>query len=80
LGAYGGRVITNTQQIRVLTARSLAHCGVDVTDGDVLARTPITGGGLGGVPLTSGAELDAAIERAGAAFATWRTTPAPGRG
>jgi aldehyde dehydrogenase (NAD+) len=80
VGAYGGRVITNTQQIRVLTARSLAHCAVDVTDGDVLARTPITGGGLGGVPLTSSAELDAAIERAGAAFATWRTTPAPVRG
>jgi aldehyde dehydrogenase (NAD+) len=73
-------VITNTQQIRVLAARSLAHCGVEVTDGDVRTRTPITGGTLGGVPLTSPAELDVAIDRASRAFVVWRAMPAPVRG
>ena len=43
------------------------------------ARTPITGGSLGPAG-TATADVDAAVERAGAAFTEWRATPAPVRG
>ena len=43
-----------------------------------MARTPITGGSLGSAG--SAGDVDAAVDRATEAFATWRTTPAPLRG
>jgi aldehyde dehydrogenase (NAD+) len=73
-------VLPNTQQLRVLTARALAQCGVEVTEGDSPTRTPITGGRLGGLAPTSADELDHVVDRAGEAFAVWRATPAPRRG
>jgi acyl-CoA reductase-like NAD-dependent aldehyde dehydrogenase len=39
------------------------------------ARTPITGGSLGAAGAAG--SVDAAVERAQAAFAVWRETPAP---
>ena len=44
------------------------------------ARTPITGGALTGLPAATPAHVDAAVERAVAAFGAWRVTPAPVRG
>ncbi|MGU3653869.1 L-piperidine-6-carboxylate dehydrogenase [Mycolicibacterium sp. A43C] len=44
------------------------------------ASTPITGEVLFTVPESSSADADAVIASAAAAFATWRTTPAPVRG
>ena len=64
-----------------LTARAthlLAACGATVHDGDQLARTPITGGSLG--PAGAAGDVDEAVDRATAAFAVWRDTPAPVRG
>ena len=56
----------------------LAACGA-VRGGDVIGRTPITGGSLGPVaPVSS--DVDAAVERATEAFVAWRVTPAPVRG
>jgi len=46
----------------------------------VQASTPITGDVLFSVAQTTTEETDAAIADAAAAFATWRTTPAPVRG
>jgi len=56
----------------------LAACGAAAPTGDLLARTPITGGSLGaaGAPV----DVDGAVSRAAEAFATWRATPAPARG
>src|ERR687898_1539558 len=56
----------------------LTACGASMRKGDQAARTPITGGSLG---AAGGAgDVDAAVERATAAFAVWRDTPAPARG
>src|ERR687897_1953321 len=56
----------------------LTACGASMRNGDQAARTPITGGSLG---AAGGAgDVDAAVERATAAFAVWRDTPAPARG
>jgi aldehyde dehydrogenase (NAD+) len=60
------------------TEQRLAACGAVAADGDQYARTPITGGSLG--PAGSAGDVDAAVERATAAFRTWRDTPAPVRG
>ena len=46
----------------------------------LISRSPIDGRELGRVPVTSSAELAAAIARAEAAFQAWRTVPAPRRG
>jgi aldehyde dehydrogenase (NAD+) len=60
------------------TGHLLAACGAKTADGDVAARTPITGGSLGAAGAV--ADVDTAVERATEAFAVWRTTPAPVRG
>ncbi|MET0144519.1 MAG: aldehyde dehydrogenase family protein [Ilumatobacteraceae bacterium] len=56
----------------------LAACGAPRPTGSLLARTPITGGSLG--PVGDAGDVDTAVERATAAYATWRVTPAPVRG
>ena len=48
--------------------------------GDQPARTPITGGELGRVPLAGPEGIDAAVARAEEAFTAWRLVPAPRRG
>jgi aldehyde dehydrogenase (NAD+) len=50
------------------------------TGGTLTARSPIDGSTMAHVPETSVAEVEAAIARAKAAFAVWRTVPAPQRG
>ena len=57
---------------------TLDAVGVAPRRGDLGARTPITGGSLGAAG--SAGDVDATVERATAAFTTWRTTPAPVRG
>ncbi len=52
--------------------------GASAGRGDVVARTPITGGTLGAAGARG--DVDAAVVRATEAFRTWRTTPAPVRG
>ncbi|MGN2641423.1 L-piperidine-6-carboxylate dehydrogenase [Nocardia takedensis] len=47
--------------------------------GDLVARTPITGGQLLTLAPHTVAEADAAIARAADAFTRWRTVPAPAR-
>ncbi|MGH9124383.1 MAG: L-piperidine-6-carboxylate dehydrogenase [Acidimicrobiales bacterium] len=44
------------------------------------ARTPVTGGMIGNTPVSGPAEVEAAVERATAAFAQWRLVPPPRRG
>ncbi len=44
------------------------------------ARTPITGGCIGGTRGATEAEVDAAVERANHAFRMWRLVPPPRRG
>ena len=61
----------------------LARLGLDasqVTDGDLVVRTPITGEEIGRVARDDQSSTDAAIARAVAAFEAWRDVPAPRRG
>jgi len=64
-----------------LRARALLHgLGAELPEsGDLLARTPISGGALPPVTTDTTDDVDAAIERAATAFLSWRTVPAPVR-
>jgi L-aminoadipate-semialdehyde dehydrogenase len=57
---------------------TLDAVGVGRRTGELGARTPITGGSLGAAGDVG--DVDRAVAIATAAFATWRTTPAPVRG
>jgi len=75
--------VTPTEQLRERARHSLERCGATIGAGEggpVMARTPITGEELFAVPGAGPDEVRAAIDRAGAAFARWRTVPAPVRG
>ncbi|HZQ43440.1 MAG TPA: aldehyde dehydrogenase family protein [Acidobacteriaceae bacterium] len=61
----------------------LAQLGVPesaTSNGELIARTPITGEELARVPTTSPEEAAQALTRAHEAFASWRNVPAPRRG
>ncbi|MEY4269250.1 MAG: hypothetical protein RLZZ58_466 [Pseudomonadota bacterium] len=64
------------------TAALLARMGAAVPpgNGDIRVRSPIDGGEIGRIASTAPAAIDAALARAGAAFAIWRGVPAPRRG
>ena len=51
-----------------------------LSDGDLVARSPIDGSVTAASPRTTPARVDAAIGRAHAAFLAWRAVPAPRRG
>ncbi|MGI8507533.1 MAG: L-piperidine-6-carboxylate dehydrogenase [Solirubrobacteraceae bacterium] len=76
--------VSSTALLRERATKSLERCGVEplsATDGPrVSARSPITGEDLFDVAGAGPAEVEAAIAAAKAAFASWRTVPAPVRG
>ncbi|NMN96111.1 aldehyde dehydrogenase family protein [Antrihabitans stalactiti] len=60
--------------------QALARLGASTPDdGDLAARTPITGEVLGRVKTSTPDDVDAAISRAHASFRAWRSVPAPVR-
>jgi aldehyde dehydrogenase (NAD+) len=69
--------LPTTEHLAERAAGILRVCGA-APGGDLTARTPITGGGLGAAGSIG--DVDAAVERATAAFGRWRDTPAPARG
>jgi aldehyde dehydrogenase (NAD+) len=63
------------------TAAILGRLGVTLpADGDLIARSPITGGELARVHAHTPDEVQAIIGDAQTAFETWRTVPGPVRG
>jgi len=70
--------LPSTNDLAARTTSVLATLGVPAPRGAFEARTPITGGSLG--PAGDAADVDAAVDRAVAAFVEWRVTPAPVRG
>ena len=64
------------------TSAILSRLGVTELphDGELVARSPITGGELARVRAHSRAEVTEVISSAQEAFRTWRTVPAPVRG
>jgi aldehyde dehydrogenase (NAD+) len=78
--------LPTSESLLTLARSALAACGANValTSGSHSVRSPINGlqfGSVAGLNGAGGNELtvDIAVERATAAFATWRTTPAPRR-
>ena len=73
--------LPTAEHLVALAQSALTACGaptLTAASGAPRARSPINGASLGGV----GGELidvDSAVERATAAYAVWRTTPAPRR-
>ena len=63
-------------------AAILARLGVTAVshDGDLISRTPVTGGELARLRSHTPAEVAAIVDEANAAFLQWRTVPAPVRG
>jgi aldehyde dehydrogenase (NAD+) len=61
-------------------ARLLGELGVSLAPGELPARSPITGEEIARLRSAGPADMDAAIERAHAAWLAWRTVPAPRRG
>ncbi|MFC3583930.1 aldehyde dehydrogenase family protein [Streptantibioticus rubrisoli] len=76
--------LPDTDSLRVLAAQRLNHCGAQPPlggdSGDLVCRTPITGGAMFFLPCAGAEQVDAAVGTAHATFASWRTTPAPQRG
>ncbi|MDO9368439.1 MAG: aldehyde dehydrogenase family protein [Sphingopyxis sp.] len=64
-------------------ARLLDRLGVDRalwTDGTMPSVTPLTGEQLGQVKIADAAAIEETLDRAAAAFRSWRSVPAPRRG
>jgi len=70
-------------EVLATTTSILERLGVGdpfVSDGELIARSPITGGVLGRLRPHTETEVGDAVERAAAAFDIWRDVPAPVRG
>ncbi|HEU5005947.1 MAG TPA: aldehyde dehydrogenase family protein [Jatrophihabitantaceae bacterium] len=62
-------------------AAILSRLGVELPgEGELIARSPITGGELGRVRAHTASDVDRIVGEAAEAFRTWRTVPAPVRG
>ncbi len=72
----------NHPALRAETAELLARLGVEplAGSGDLIARSPVTGGELGRITAHTPADVAATVARAREAFATWRLVPGPVRG
>ena len=72
-----------TDDLTTLSQRALAACGVDpatVSGPDLRARSPIDDADLLEVAAADPQQVQSTIERAHAAFLSWRSVPAPQRG
>jgi aldehyde dehydrogenase (NAD+) len=72
--------LPSTDELATRTRSAFDRLGAPWPEGTEAARSPIAGGAIASVTLNSPADVDAAVERATEAFATWRDTPAPVRG
>jgi aldehyde dehydrogenase (NAD+) len=52
----------------------------ELSDGELVARSPIDGAVIGRLMPTSPHEVNAAVDRAAGTFVRWRSVPAPKRG
>ena len=73
-----------TAGMREIADAALRRCGADPEQlagvDRITVISPVTGEDVATVPFAGPAEVDAAVERAHAAFQRWRTVPAPVRG
>jgi aldehyde dehydrogenase (NAD+) len=74
--------LPTAEELRTLAREAAGRCGVDLdaVAGDHPVTSPLTGTPLASVRWDTAGDVEAAVARAGEAFGTWRTTPAPVRG
>ncbi|PRY48926.1 delta-1-piperideine-6-carboxylate dehydrogenase [Geodermatophilus tzadiensis] len=74
--------LPTAEELRTLAREAAGRCGVDLdaVAGDHPVTSPLTGTPLASVRWDTAADVETAVARAGEAFGTWRTTPAPVRG
>lgn len=75
--------VLNHDELRTRTLGILDRLGVGnpfADDGELISRSPITGGELGRIKAHTPAGVEALVDQASAAFAEWRLVPAPVRG
>jgi aldehyde dehydrogenase (NAD+) len=75
-------VIPTAGELRKLAEATARRCGVrlDAVQGDHPVTSPINGRRIATLSWSDAAAVDAAVTRAQAAFAEWRSVPAPMRG
>jgi aldehyde dehydrogenase (NAD+) len=75
-------VLPGAEELTRRAADAARRCGVDLdaVSGDRSVRSPVNGQPLAHLRWQTAAEVDDVVARAGTAFATWRTVPAPARG
>src|SRR4051794_33701246 len=69
-------------ELRSAAEKALDRCGADPgrLAGEHEVVSPVNGRPLGSLTWQGTADVEAAVARAGEAFRTWRTVPAPVRG
>jgi aldehyde dehydrogenase (NAD+) len=74
--------LPTAEDLARLAAEAAARCGVDLdaVAGDDSVTSPVNGRRVASVRRDTAADVEAAVARAGEAFRTWRTVPAPVRG
>ncbi|ORT60826.1 aldehyde dehydrogenase family protein [Streptomyces sp. CB03238] len=74
--------LPTTDKLRARAESALLRCGAELptAEGEVVSRTPVTGGVLRRMPAASPDDVAAAVGAAAEAFRRWRTVPAPVRG
>jgi aldehyde dehydrogenase (NAD+) len=72
--------LPSAEDLRRQAQDAARRCGVDAFAGDRPVTSPINGAPLFSVRWQDAADVDRVVTRAGDAFRTWRTVPAPVRG
>ena len=74
--------LPSADELRTQAEDALRRCGVDLDAiaGDRPVTSPVNGQPLASIRWQDAAEVDDVVARAGEAFRTWRTVPAPVRG
>ncbi|MGR7027369.1 L-piperidine-6-carboxylate dehydrogenase [Geodermatophilus sp. URMC 62] len=74
--------LPTAEELQALARDAAGRCGVDLdaVAGDHPVTSPVNGAPLASVGWSTAADVEEVVARAGAAFRTWRTTPAPVRG
>lgn len=74
--------LPTAEDLARLAAEAATRCGVDLdaVAGDDQVTSPVNGARVASVRRDTAADVETAVARAGEAFRTWRTVPAPVRG
>jgi aldehyde dehydrogenase (NAD+) len=81
--AFSHQTVSSHEELRTRTREILTRLGVSdpfTADGELVSRSPITGGELGRIAAHTPEQVADIVGKAQAAFEQWRIVPAPERG